>query len=76
MLHAFWKDAVLFGMGCLCDRCGTAEGVAFEESRTAYEPTEEDPCPNAPVPLCRDCAAEHHAYWDEMWREYQSSQGF
>lgn len=26
---------------------------------------------NAPVPLCRACAKEHHDYWDEMWAEYR-----
>jgi hypothetical protein len=30
------------------------------------------PDPNAPVPLCRDCAEEHHAYWNEMWSNYYS----
>jgi len=31
------------------------------------------PDPNAPFPLCRDCAAEHHAQWDERWNEYYAS---
>jgi hypothetical protein len=25
---------------------------------------------NAPSLLCRDCAVEHHAYWDDMWADY------
>jgi hypothetical protein len=29
--------------------------------------------PNRSVMLCRECAAEHHAYWDERWSEYQSN---
>lgn len=24
---------------------------------------------NDPVPLCRGCAEDHHAYWDEMWAD-------
>jgi hypothetical protein len=28
------------------------------------------PDPNAPIPLCRDCAEMHHTYWDEMWSDY------
>jgi hypothetical protein len=28
------------------------------------------PDPNADLFLCRDCAADHHANWDEVWREY------
>lgn len=27
------------------------------------------PDPNAPVPLCPDCAVEHHQHWDDLWRE-------
>lgn len=30
----------------------------------------EPPDPNAPVPLCRPCAKDHHEYWDEMWGNY------
>jgi hypothetical protein len=65
-----------------CSHCGSTEGVELEDSRTSYshEPTAwdwivETPDPNAPVPLCRVCAVEHHAYWDEMWAEYYASQG-
>jgi len=72
-----------------CDRCGAEEGVELEDSRTCYErpvPTryerllQDDPLgpapdPNAPIPLCRECAIGHHAYWDEMWNEYYASRG-
>ena len=67
-----------------CERCGSTEGVELEDSRTAYAPVTlsrwerlnlEDPVNppdlNAPVPLCRECAKEHHAYWDEMWDSMQ-----
>jgi hypothetical protein len=30
------------------------------------------PDPNAPLALCRDCAAEHHEHWDGMWSDYYS----
>ena len=33
---------------------------------------DEPPDPNTPVALCRDCAADHHAHWDEMWNTYYS----
>lgn len=55
-----------------CLRCGSAEGVETESSRTMYEPTERDPNPNAPIPLCRGCAKDHHEYWDDMWNEYRA----
>lgn len=71
-----------------CERCGTTRGVELEDSRTAY-PAEtlsrwerltldnplSPPDPNAPVPLCRECAKKHHEYWDEMWDMYGSMQG-
>jgi hypothetical protein len=71
-LHALWNDATLLGMGSLCLGCGETEGVALEGADTAYCPTEEDPDPNAPIPLCRSCAEEHHAHWKEMWDEYHA----
>lgn len=38
------------------------------------DPLNDDPPdPNAPFPLCRDCAADHHANWDERWQEFNSS---
>ncbi len=56
-----------------CLRCGSTVGVNLESSRTQYNfegelGSPEDP--NRPVPLCRTCAEDHHAYWDEMWAEY------
>jgi len=63
--------------------CGSREGVKMESSRTMYEvpvPTrfdrvlEEIPLdPNRDIPLCRDCAEEHHRHWSEMWDMYYSS---
>jgi hypothetical protein len=62
-----------------CLRCGTTEGVELESSRTMY-PTEPptwlervadiETDPNAPIPLCRECAEEHHDHWNGMWAEY------
>lgn len=48
-------------------------GVRLESSRTMYHfegvpGTQEDP--NRPRALCRRHAREHHAHWDEMWRDY------
>lgn len=56
-----------------CIRCGTHEGVQMEPSRTAYSWDGRGKDPNENVPFCRDCAEEHHAYWDEMWNDYYSS---
>jgi len=68
----------------ICEGCGKSEGVELEDSRTMYAPPvlnywdrvlldgEEPPDPNAPIPLCRDCAVEHHANWDERWADYYS----
>lgn len=55
-----------------CARCGATEGVEFEDSRTCYPRHEDGTDPNAPVPLCRSCAKDHHDYWDERWDEYRS----
>lgn len=67
----------------VCSRCGSAEKVMLEESRTMYDRSKNDfwdfvmdgvldEDPNAPVPLCRDCAQMHHDWWDEQWAEYNS----
>jgi hypothetical protein len=71
-----------------CEACSSTSDVRLEDSRTCYPPpvltryerlTLEDPFtppdPNAPIPLCRDCAWAHHRYWDEMWAEYYASRG-
>jgi hypothetical protein len=74
-----------------CERCGSTEGVELEDSRTMYEPkvysryellmllddplVDEPEDPNRPWLLCRECAKEHHEYWDEMWDMYRSNQG-
>jgi hypothetical protein len=52
-----------------CERCGTLEGVSLEDSRTYYDWNGEGEDPNRPIRLCRQCAAEHHDYWDAMWAE-------
>lgn len=71
-----------------CLHCDSTEGVKLEDSRTLYalpdrnrfEKVVEDALfteredPNADIPLCRECALDHHEYWTEMWREYYSSQ--
>ena len=58
-----------------CECCGHTNGIEMEHSRTMYpfdgEPS--DPAnPNRDVALCRACAAEHHAYWNDMWNEYHA----
>lgn len=67
-----------------CAGCGTTDNVSLQPSRTAYaQPTlttwdrilldgEDPPDPNADIPLCEDCAVEHHSQWDEMWAEYHN----
>lgn len=61
------------GVPAICAHCKATEGVEWESSRTAYP---EDPAgmddPNAPIPLCRACAKEHHEHWDEQWDNYRS----
>jgi len=56
---------------CLC--CESVEGVEMESSRTCYPwdgPIDSPDNPNSPIPLCRECAREHHLNWDHMWSEY------
>lgn len=50
-----------------CKYCGSEEGVCLESARTAYHWDGKGEDPNAPVPLCRPCAKEHHDHWDDMW---------
>lgn len=69
----------------VCHYCGSSEKVQLENSRTAYsrEPytlwmaliydDKEVPDPNAPIPLCRNCAVEHHQHWDSMWQDYYAT---
>lgn len=70
-------------MSLTCARCGITEGVELESSRTCYVSRprtwvervageEDPPDPNAPIPLCRECAVEHHEYWDGMWAEWRA----
>jgi hypothetical protein len=53
-----------------CLNCGSAEGVEMESSRTMYHWEGEGPDPNRPLPLCRECAKEHHENWDDQWSDY------
>ena len=67
-----------------CSRCGETKGVKLEDSCTAYAPEpltlwtavvheDKPPDPNAPLLLCRECAEQHHHYWEGMWDEYYAS---
>lgn len=59
-----------------CVRCGATYDVHMEDSRTCYHyegDVYSEDNPNKPIPLCRDCATEHHDYWDAMWDEYYRS---
>lgn len=42
--------------------------LAMGEDNCPADPVD----PNAPIPLCRACAKEHHSEWDERWAEYHS----
>lgn len=55
-----------------CERCEETKGVKIEDSRTAYHWDGKGDDPNRPLLLCRSCANEHHAHWDERWDEYYS----
>lgn len=68
--------AALLGDKKRCEHCGSFEGVEFESGRTAYEfdgvqGSPEDP--NRDRLYYRQCAVEHHAYWDECWADYRTS---
>jgi hypothetical protein len=59
---------------CLAQDCGACDGLenpcrngAADKRQCANWPEED---PNADVPLCRKCAAEHHANWDDQWADY------
>lgn len=56
----------------VCEHCECREGVRAESARTLYEWNGWGINPNRDVYLCRQCAEEHHAYWDDMWAEYYS----
>lgn len=71
-LHAAIRWFV--GRKNMCSRggCFTFRGVRLEDSRTAYAWDGMGENPNAPTYLCRQCAKEHHTYWDGMWADYYS----
>lgn len=52
--------------------CDTTEGVQMESARTAYHWDGKGDNPNAPIPYCRPCADDHHAYWDDQWANVSS----
>lgn len=55
-----------------CESCGMDgrdRAITWQDGRTMYEPTLEDPFPNKPVALCQPCADEHHEYWNDMFAE-------
>lgn len=59
----------------VCECCHRLNGtgdcvVRREPARTMYAWDGQGEDPNADLMLCRDCAAEHHANWDERWADY------
>lgn len=46
------------------------KALLSDSMRRYFEKKMVDNPSNAPVPLCRPCAKEHHEYWDGMWEEY------
>ena len=42
----------------------------MESSRTMYHWSTQENDPNHPLPLCRECAEEHHEQWDDQWADY------
>jgi hypothetical protein len=67
-----YLDALKSSLACLA--CGATYGVELESSRTRFPWNGVSVDPNARIPLCRPCAKEHHAYWDERWAEYRAGQ--
>lgn len=68
--NAIMDSLIYFGA---CISCYSFKDVQPEPSRTQYHWNGIGENPNADKRLCRTCAASHHKYWDEMWREYYSS---
>ena len=64
----WWRDrnAALGG----CEHCGSFWQLSKAPVRTAYA-NQEQPQPR----VCGVCLIEWNKHWDEMWREYYSSQG-
>ena len=44
--------------------------LSKDEGLTPTSEVGEDP--NQPIWLCRDCAAEHHRFYDDQWKEFYS----
>jgi hypothetical protein len=74
LLRELWTLGVGAGSGG-CETCNSLEDCEPESARTAYPWDGTGENPNRYAVLCRECAAEHHAHWDEMWAEYYASQG-
>ena len=66
-----WNDWSTEACPKLCEGatgfCLEMCGVQEESPRTIYFWEGEGPNPNRPPWLCRPCALEHHAFWDDMW---------
>ncbi len=57
----------------VCLHCEATKGARRESAQTAYHyegVVGSDDDPNRPVSLCRKCAREHHAHWNDMWADY------
>ncbi len=49
--------------------CGHEDCAQYSELKEACYRSRD---PNKTAWLCRDCAVEYHANWDEMWNTYYS----
>lgn len=70
---AYQFEELCMHTDCLPNASDTPEqGTARTELRRLClaDRLTSQPDPNAPIPLCRPCAAEHHAEWDERWADY------
>lgn len=65
------KSRLWFMRGVVCEGsrgpCKEQTGLEWEDSRTSYHWNGLGKDPNRHILLCRSCAVEHHADWDDMW---------
>ena len=59
-----------------CSNCGSFWRLDWQPSMTAYPSKPGEPDPNAPVWLCEPCSEDYEEYWENMWAEYYSGQGY
>ncbi len=70
----------------VCEFCGRTDGVEWVSSPTMYSHKISvwdwiiygpvgPPDPNRATPYCPDCAEQDREFWEEMWKDYRSSQG-